>query len=484
VDENVAMNEPVVIPPHRGASVTMRGRQVVIIGGGPAGYEAALVARQLQSEVTLIERQGIGGSAVLTDVVPSKTLIASAEWRTTLESADELGIHVGGPEGLPVDLGEVNARVRGLAAQQSDDIRTRLVREGVRVIDGTGRLEAAGIVQAITSDGTESETDADVVLVATGASPRVLPTARPDGERILTWTQLYSLTELPERLIVVGSGVTGAEFAGAFAALGCEVALVSSRDRVLPGEDPDAAALIEEGFRRRGMEVLARSRAAAAERRGEGVVVTLEDGREVSGSHCLMAVGGIPNTAGLGLEGAGVTLTRTGHIQVDRVSRTTVPQVYAAGDVTGVLPLASVAATQGRIAMWHALGDAVAPLDVRNVPANVFTAPEIATVGLSEAAAAEQGGRATVVPFARNARAKMQGVHEGFVKVISRDGDGTVLGAVVVAPRASEFIHVLTLAVTARVTVDQLARAMTIYPSLSGSIAEAARQLHTAPPLP
>ncbi|WP_036922894.1 NAD(P)H-quinone dehydrogenase [Propionicicella superfundia] len=459
----------------------MRGRQVVIVGGGPAGYEAALVARQLASEVTLVERQGVGGAAVLTDVVPSKTLIATAEWRSVIESADELGVHLDGATALPVDLGEVNARVRGLAAQQSADIRARLEREGVRVFDGAGRIVTAGVVQATAADGAESELDADVILVATGASPRVLSSARPDGERILTWTQLYSLTELPERLIVVGSGVTGAEFAGAFGALGCDVVLISSRDRVLPGEDPDAAALIEEAFRRRGMRVLSRSRAAAAERRGDSVVVTLEDGREVTGSHCLMAVGGVPNSAGLGLEEAGVALTRSGHVQVDRVSRTTVPQIYAAGDVTGVLPLASVAATQGRIAMWHALGDAVAPLDTRNVPANVFTAPEIATVGISAAAAAEHGARATTVPLARNARAKMQGIHEGFIKIIARDGDGTVLGGVVVGPRASEFIHVLTLAVTTRVTVDQLASAMTIYPSLSGSMAEAARQLHAAP---
>lgn len=330
----------------------------------------------------------------------------------------------------------------------------------------------------MTTPGREREFPAEVVLLATGASPRVLPTAVPDGERILTWTQLYRLRELPERLIVVGSGVTGAEFANAYGALGCDVVLVSSRDRVLPGEDGDAAELIEGAFRRRGMEVLSRSRAAAVERRGEGVVVTLEDGREVEGSHCLVAVGGVPNTAGLGLEEAGVALAPSGHITVDRVSRTTVRGVYAAGDVTGVLPLASVAATQGRIAMWHALGDAVAPLDVSKVPATVFTSPEIATVGVSAADAEAHDARVRVVPLSRNPRAKMMGIEEGFIKVVARQGSGSVLGGVVVSPRASELIHVLTLAVTTRCTVDELATTMTIYPSLSGSIAEAARLLH------
>lgn len=457
----------------------MRGSRVVIVGGGPAGYEAALVARQLESEVTLVERSGLGGAAVLTDVVPSKTLIATAEWRSFVESAEELGIHGGhADEALRVDLAEVNARVRALAEQQSQDIRVRLEREGVQIVDGTGRLIAPDVVAADVDDEVR-EISADIVLIATGATPRVLPAARPDGERILSWTQLYSLSELPERLIVVGSGVTGAEFAGAFGSLGCDVVLISSRDRVLPGEDPDAAALVEDAFRRRGMQVMSRSRASAAERRGDGVVVTLDDGREVTGSHCLLAVGGIPNSAGIGLEEVGVGTTPSGHIQVDRVSRTTVPQVYAAGDVTGVLPLASVAATQGRIAMWHALGDAVTPLDPRLVPATVFTSPEIATVGVGQEEAAAHDAQVVTVPLARNARAKMQGIHEGFIKVVSRVGDGTVLGGVVVSPRASELVHVLTLAVATRITVDQLSSAMTIYPSLSGSIAEAARQLHT-----
>lgn len=462
-----------------GASSTRRGSDVVIIGGGPAGYEAALVARQLGAEVTLVEQQGVGGAAVLSDVVPSKTLIATAEWRSFVENADELGIHVGQlrDAALAVDLGEVNRRVLALARQQSADIHSLLTRVGVTVVAGVGRLAAADLVLARTDDG-ERELPADVVLLAPGASPRELPTAMPDGERILTWKQVYDLDALPERLVVVGSGVTGAEFAGAFGALGCDVVLVSSRDQVLPGHDADAAALIEGVFRRRGITIMAHSRAAGVVRDGDHVTVSLEDGRVVEGSHCLLAVGGVPNTAGLGLETVGVATGAGGHIAVDRVSRTTVRGVYAAGDVTGVMPLASVAAMQGRIAMWHALGDAVAPLDVRKVPATIFTEPEIATVGISEVECAEHDARVVTVPLARNPRAKMLGISEGFVKLMARNGSGTVLGGVVVAPRASELIHAVTIAISSRRTVDQLASAMTIYPSLSGTIAEAARQLH------
>lgn len=467
-----------------GSSPVRAGSRVVIIGGGPGGYEAALVAAQLGARVTLVERQGTGGAAVLTDVVPSKTLIATAEWMTTTDAAAELGIRGGG--GTSVDMAAVNRRVLDLAHRQSQDIRARLEREGIRVLDGTGRLAghlgSTGTrpVHVTTADGEEIELVAEIVLIATGATPRVLPDAQPDGERILTWAQMYNLTELPEHLVVVGSGVTGAEFAGAYNGLGVPVTLVSSRDRVLPGEDEDAAELIEDVFRSRGMTVLSRSRAAAVRRTGDGVEVELTDGRVVSASHCLVAVGGVPSTGGLGLEEAGVVLRDSGHIQVDRVSRTTAVRVYAAGDCTGVLPLASVAAMQGRIAMWHALGDAVSPLDVDAVTANIFTAPEIATIGVGERQVldGEVDAVVTQLPLARNPRAKMLGIREGFVKVMADRHSGAVLGAVVVAPRASELIFPLAVAVTQRITVDQLANVYTIYPSLSGSIAEAARTLH------
>jgi dihydrolipoamide dehydrogenase len=466
--------------------------RIAIIGGGPGGYEAALVAAQLGAEVTVVDSDGIGGSAVLTDCVPSKTLIATAEVMTDTAESGELGVRVGpGAEGggLPdnlvaVDLAKVNERVKALATAQSDDIAARLEREGVRVLRGRARLDGPSRVVAEVGTGASATTEvveADAVLLATGAHPRVLPEAAPDGERILTWEQLYELDELPEHLVVVGSGVTGAEFASAYTALGSQVTLVSSRDRVLPGEDADAATVLEDVFRRRGMTVLSKARAVAVTRDGDKVSVELQDGRTVVGSHCLMAVGSIPNTSGMGLEEAGVRMDKSGYVEVDRVSRTSAQGVYAAGDCTGVLMLASVAAMQGRIAMWHLLGDAVSPLNQRAVSSNVFTDPEIATVGWGQQDLDSGGTDAVMVklPLATNARAKMQGVHDGFVKLFARPGSGTVVGGVVVAPRASELIFPVAVAVEGRLTVDQLAHSFTIYPSISGSIAEAARQLHT-----
>ncbi len=462
------------------------GTKVVIVGGGPGGYEAALVAAQLGAEVCVVERAGIGGSAVLTDVVPSKTLIATAEVMTLVDDAHERGVVFPASEvhglqpgdALGSDLDLINVRVRQLATAQSDDIRRRLQDEGVDLIEGTGRLEGPETVVVDGPDGPQTRS-AEVVLLAVGAHPRTLPDARPDGERILTWTQLYALNERPERLIVVGSGVTGAEFASAYNALDIDVVLVSSRDRVLPGEDADAARVIENAFERRGMTVMSRCRAMAARNTGSEVVVTLSDGRTLTGSHCLMAVGSIPNTAGIGLEEAGVRLSESGHILLDKVSRTTKRGIYAAGDCTGVLPLASVAAMQGRIAMWHALGDAVRPLDLTTVSANIFTAPEIATVGVSEheITSGRVPGDAVTLPLAGNARAKMAGIKEGFVKLFASP-NGEVIGGVVVAPSASELIFPVTVAVQNRLTVDALATTFTVYPSLSGSIAEAARRLH------
>ena len=447
--------------------------QVVIIGGGPGGYEAALVAAQLGAAVTVVDRDGLGGACVLTDCVPSKTLIATSGMMTGLEGAAGLGIRVDASR-VSVDAPRLYARVRDLALAQSADVAARLAAEGVEVIAGAGRLTGPRTVAA-----GGREITADAVLIATGAHPRILPGAEPDGERVLTWRQLYDLPELPPELIVVGSGVTGAEFAGAYQALGSQVTLVSSREHVLPQEDADAAVVVEEVFRRRGMTVLGRSRATEVKRTPSGVSVILKDGRVVRGSHCLMTVGMVPSTSGLGLQQAGVAVDSGGFVAVDKVSRTSQPGVYAAGDCTGVLMLASVAAMQGRIAMWHALGDAVQPLRLSHVAATIFTEPEIATVGITEQAVESGEAEAVVVklPLATNARAKMQGFRDGFVKLFASRNGGTILGGVVVAPRASELILGISLAVEQMLTVDQVAHTFAVYPSLSGSLTEAARKL-------
>ncbi|MFD7848094.1 NAD(P)H-quinone dehydrogenase [Nocardia sp. NPDC059764] len=458
--------------------------RIAIIGGGPAGYEAALVAAQHGAPVTLIDSDGIGGACVLWDCVPSKTFIASTGVRTDLRRARDLGITVH-PSQAQVRLAEVNSRVKALAQAQSSDIRAKLMTAGVTVLSGYGELidQAPGLathlVKATLEDGQQRVIEAEVVLIATGASPRVLPGAEPDGERILNWRQLYDLQDLPETLVVVGSGVTGAEFVSAYTEMGVRVKVVSSRDRVLPGEDADAALVLEEALAERGVELVKHARADAVERTAEGIVVKLSDGRTVTGTHALMTVGSVPNTNGLGLDRLGIELDKGGYLRVDRVSRTTAPGVYAAGDCTGLLPLASVAAMQGRIAMYHALGEGVQPIRLKTVASAVFTRPEIATVGVAQTAIdeGEVPARTVMLPLNTNPRAKMSGLRRGFVKIFCRPATGVVIGGVVVAPIASELILPIALAVQNNLTVNDLAQTFSVYPSLTGSVTEAARQL-------
>ena len=461
--------------------------RIVIIGGGPAGYEAALVAAgygREATQVTVVDSDGIGGACVLFDCVPSKAFIASTGVRTELRRAEGLGYDIG-IDAAKITVTQINNRAKTLAASQSADIGTQLLSNGVTVIKGRAEFvdDVPGMahhrVKVIAPDGRVGTLKADVVLIATGASPRVLPNAVPDGERILTWRQLYDLTELPQHLVIVGSGVTGAEFCNAYTELGVTVTVVASRDQILPHEDSDAAAALEEVFAERGVTLVKNARADSVVRTDTGIRVNLADGRVVDGSHALMSIGSVPNTAGLGLDRVGIELEPGGYIPVDRVSRTPAAGIYAAGDCTGLLPLASVAAMQGRIAMYHALGEGVAPIRLRTVASATFTRPEIAAVGIPQRAIDDGSvpARTIMLPLSTNARAKMSLLRHGFVKIFCRPATGVVIGGVVVAPIASELILPIALAVQNRISVTDLAQTLSVYPSLSGSIVEAARRL-------
>ncbi len=457
--------------------------RIVIIGGGPGGYEAALVAAEQGADVTVVNNEGLGGNSVLWDCVPSKSLVVSAEAMGWLATAERLGVRgaAGGDivDRTTVDLGAVMDRIAHLAGNQSADIGKKVERAGARIVVGTGRLAGPTAVEVDCPDGTTAVLPADIVLVATGSRPRSLPFSHPDGERVFTSRELFNLRELPERLVVVGSGATGAEYAHAFARMGSDVHLISSREVILPSEDPDAAAVIEDSFERWGATIHRRRRAVDLERGADGVRVRVGDDEWVEGTHALWCIGQAPQARRLGLEATGVELTEAGAIPVDKVSRTAVRTIYAAGDVTGGMMLASTAAAQGRVAMWHALGGAVQPLRWDAVAACIFTDPEVATVGMTaeQAAAAQVPVQSETLALAGNPRAKMAEHTDGFVKLHAMEGSGTILGGAVVAARASDLIAPVSLAVHHRLTVGQLASAFTVYPSMSGSVAETARLL-------
>jgi NAD(P)H dehydrogenase (quinone) len=462
--------------------------RVVIVGGGPGGYEAALVAADLGAEVTIVNDEGLGGHCVLWDCVPSKTLLTSAQAFNTLETAPSLGVHF---EGMPgqevpryeVDLPTILRRVRELALAQSEDISKRVLAAGVRVVLGRGRVVGPRTVEVRPGGdgaaGRPERLEGDAILLATGSDPRRMDTAPTDGEVILSSKDVYRLRKVPEHLVVVGAGATGAEYATAFLRFGAQVTFVVSRDRILPTEDADAALVIEDVFERRGLRTVKNARAAKVERVGDRGIVHLEDGRTIEGSHVLLTIGQVPQTNGLGLEEMGVATNERGAVTVDGVSRTSVPSIYAAGDVTSKVMLASVAAMQGRIAMWHLLGQAVAPLRWDAVAATIFTDPQIATVGLSEQRAAETGIEVEVdtLPLAGNARAKMSNRPDGFVKLLARPGSGTIAGGAVVASYASDLIAPISAACFNRLTASQLSQAFQTYPSFAGSIQECARRL-------
>lgn len=446
----------------------------VIIGGGPAGNAAATRAATLGAEVTLIEKEIVGGAAHLWDCVPSKAMIATGGALSYLHRVERMGLREVGAE---IDVEALRHRLLSIEHRLEASVTDLLDRQKVRILAGTGRLVGPNTVVADTTDG-EVTVEADAILLATGSRPRIPDWAEPDGDSVLTTRQAYPPRTFPEHLVVVGSGVTGVEFVHLFSSLGSEVTLVVSRQQVLPQKDPEVAAALEENFLARGVRLLMGARATGIER-GEGTVTVLcDDGRRAEGSHVLLAIGSVPNSEGLGLEAAGVT-SDGGYVPVDRHLRSNVGHIYAAGDLSGKLPLSSVAAMQGRKIADHVMGLHTREhrhLDYDKAASAIFTEPEIADVGLAEADAFAEGRkvRVTKVPFSANAKAMINDATPGFVKIVSDPATGTVLGGSIVGAHAAELISVVALAVSAGLTVTDLDDALFVHPTLSESLAEAA----------
>ena len=447
----------------------------VIIGGGPAGYQAATEAARLGVEVVLIERDVIGGAANLWDCIPSKAMIGTGGAMSFLGRASGMGLtDVGGS----LDLETLRERISGIGRRLEGSIVQILQSQSVELVRGSGRLAGPHTVVADTAEGVRTF-EADAVLLSTGSRPRLPAWAVPDADRVLSTRDAYPPKELPRHLVVVGSGVTGVEFVHMFASLGCEVTLIVSREQVLPRKDPEVAAVLEADFLRRGVRLLKGARAVGIERTAEGVVVACDDGRSVAGSHALLAIGSIPNVEDLGLEAAGVQVDEGGYVPVNHHCQTSVPHIYAAGDLSGKLPLSSVAAMQGRKVAEHVVGGhsvAHRHLNYDKAASAIFTEPEIADVGLAEADAFAEGRkvRVTKVPFAASAKALINNDPRGFVKIVSDPATGVVLGGSIVGQNAAELISVLAVAVTAGLRVSDLVDSMLVHPSLSEAVAEAA----------
>lgn len=447
----------------------------VILGGGPAGTAAATYAARLGVEVVLIERDVVGGAADLWDCIPSKAMIATGGAMSFLDRTRGMGLtEVDGH----VDLEELRQRIQTVTDRLRRSTEAILTSQQVEIVRGTGRLDGPHRVVAETEEGRR-EFDADAVLLATGSRPRIPDWAPVDGDRVLATRDAYPPKELPGHLVVIGSGVTGVELVHMFSSLGSEVTLIVSRQQVLPRKDPEVAAVLEEDFLRRGVRLLKGARATAVERTAEGVSVRCDDGRVASGSHALLAIGSIPNSEQLALSTADVAVDGGGYVPVNRHCQTNVPHIYAAGDLSGKLPLSSVAAMQGRkIAEHVVVGHTVTHrhLNYDKAASAIFTEPEIADVGLAEADAFAEGRkiRVTKVPFAASARALINNDDRGFVKIVSDPATGVVLGGSIVGQDASELISVIALAVTAGLRVADIVDSMLVHPALAEALAEAA----------
>jgi dihydrolipoamide dehydrogenase len=447
----------------------------VIIGGGPGGNTAATYAARLGAEVTLIERDIIGGAAHLWDCIPSKTMIATGGAMSFTQRIEGMGLaHLD----AALDVDALRERVLDIESHLNRNVLRLLDSQGVNIINGTGRLKGSHEVVAETDQGI-LEIEADAVLISTGSRPRIPEWANPDGDRVLTTRQAYPPKSMPEHLVVVGSGVTGVEFVHMFSSFGAKVTLIVSRQQVLPAKDPEVAAALEDELLRRSVTLLKGARAEGIERTDTGISVICDDGRVAKGSHALMAIGSIPNSDSLGLEAAGVEVDRSGYVLINHHCQSNIPHIYAAGDVSGKLPLSSVAVMQGRKTAEHVMGLHTREhrhIDYGKAASAIFTEPEIADVGLAEAEAFATGRkiRVTKVPYAAAAKALINNDTTGFVKIISDPATGVVLGGSIVGRHAAELISVIALAVTANLKVSDILESCLAHPTLSEALADAA----------
>ena len=445
----------------------------VIIGGGPAGNQAATYAARLGAEVVLVERDIVGGAAHLWDCIPSKAMIATGGAMLFFRRAEGMGLDVD----AALDRDGLRSRVERIEARLHGSIVQLLTSQNVRIIQGTARLKGPHQVVVDTETGVE-ELEADAIQLSTGSRPRVPEWCTPDGVRILLTRDCYPPPQIPEHAVVIGSGVTGVEFVHMLSSLGSKVTLIVSRQQVLPTKDPEVAAALEADFLARGVVLLKGARAVGIDV-DDGVVVRCDDGRRVQGSHAILAIGSVPNIEGLGLEAAGVETDDAGYVRINHHCVSNVEHIYAAGDLSGKLPLSSVAAMQGRKIAEHVMGLHTREhrhLDYDKAASAIFTEPEIADVGLAEAEAFAEGRkiRVTKVPFSASAKALINNDPRGFVKIISDPATGVVLGGSIVGRHAAELISVLALAVTANLKVSDIYESLLVHPALSEALADAA----------
>jgi dihydrolipoamide dehydrogenase len=446
---------------------------LVVVGGGPGGYVAAIRAAQLKMKVALVEREHMGGICLNWGCIPTKALLRASEINHLLHSLDHYGFAA---DNVRFDFAKVVKRSRNVANQLSSGVKGLMKKNKVTVFDGHGKLAGPGRI-AVAKDGKSvAEVAAKHIILATGARARVLPGIEPDGKLIWTYKEALVPPAMPKRLIVIGSGAIGSEFASFFLNMGGEVTLIEVMDRILPVEDAEVSAFVQKAFVKQGMKVITGAKVQGVRKEGDGVAAIVEaDGKvtEIKADRLISAVGIVGNVEDLGLEGTKVQVDRT-HVVTDAMCRTGEAGLYAIGDLTGPPWLAHKASHEGIVAVEAIAGLHPHAMDTANIPGCTYCRPQVASVGLTEAAAKAKGHEVRVgrFPFIGNGKAIALGEPEGFIKTVFDAKTGAMLGAHMVGPEVTEMIQGYTIARTLETTEAELMHTVFPHPTLSEAMHE------------
>jgi dihydrolipoamide dehydrogenase len=437
---------------------------LIVLGSGPGGYVAAIRAAQLGMKVAIVEREKLGGICLNWGCIPTKALLRTSEINHYLTHAASYGLSA---EKVSFDLAKIVDRSRKVAGQLNAGVKGLMKKNKIAVHEGDGALKGKGAL-TVTKEGKVTELQSKHVLIATGARARDLPFAEADGERIWTYRHAMVPKVMPTKLLVIGSGAIGVEFASFYSDMGAEVTIVEMLDRILPVEDADISAFVHKALAKQGMKIHVSSGVEKLETGATGVRATLKGGAVEEFSHCIVAIGIVPNTENIGLEALGVKTDR-GHIVTDGYGRTNVEGVYAIGDVTGPPWLAHKASHEGVVCVEAIAGNDPHPFETWNIPGCTYSRPQVASVGLTEAKAKEEGREVKVgkFPFIGNGKAIALGEAEGFVKTVFDAATGELLGAHMVGAEVTELIQGYVVARQLETTEADLMHTIFPHPTLS-----------------
>lgn len=455
----------------------MEKTRVVIIGSGPGGYVAAIRGAQLGAEVTVIEDAEVGGTCLNRGCIPTKTLIASVETLNKVRHADEFGIEIKGE--ITFSMQKMMERKDKVIGNLVKGIRALFKSHGVALIEGRGVLLSPGEIEITARDGSKSTVKADRTIIATGSRPAKMPIFPFDGEKIISSDEALRLQRTPKSVLIVGAGVIGCEFACILNELGSEVTMVEMMDRAVATEDLDISSTLERELKKKKIRLITSAKIIKVEKSEGGTIATLEDGKTITAEICLVSIGRALNTENIGIEKVGVVMGKRGEISVNERMETSVPGIYAIGDVTGKIMLAHVASTQGLVAIENIMGHH-REMNYDVVPAGIFTIPEIGSVGLREHLATENGVEIKIGRFNFRPLGKAQAMGEisGMVKIIADAKTDKILGCHIIGAHATDIIHEAAVAMRNGMTAKDLGETIHSHPTLSEAVMEAAEDLH------